>query len=50
MAEQGVKLWLESLMVAQILIILKNGEQGKSGLAFELVHKTVSWKLHRQVT
>ena len=36
-------------MAAKILIILKDGEQGKSGLALELGHKTVSGELHKQV-
>jgi ATP-dependent DNA helicase RecG len=30
-------------------MILKDGEQGKSGLAFELGHKTVSGELHKQI-
>ena len=32
---------LESPLAAKILTILKDGEQGKSGLAFELGYKTV---------
>jgi len=40
---------LESLLAAKILIILKYGKQGKSGLAFKLGHKTVSGELHKQV-
>jgi len=33
---------LESLLAAKILIILKDGEQGKSGLASELVSRQLS--------
>ena len=47
--KQDLGLRLESLLAAKILIILKDGEQGKAGLAFELGHKTVSGELHKQV-
>jgi ATP-dependent DNA helicase RecG len=40
---------LESAMAVKIVLILKNGEQGKAGLATELGHKTVSGELNKQV-
>ncbi len=40
---------LESALAAKIVLILKNGEQGKAGLATELGHQTVSGELNKQV-
>jgi len=45
----GIESRLESALAAKILLILKIGEQGKSGMASELGHKTVSGELHKQV-
>ena len=40
---------LESALAARILLILKNREQGKAGMASELGHKTVSGELNKQI-
>ncbi len=40
---------LESPLAVKLLIILKEGELGKSAMASELGHKTVSGELHKQV-
>ncbi len=45
----GTKSGLESPLAAKILVILKEGTLGKSGMASELGHKTVSGELHKQV-
>jgi ATP-dependent DNA helicase RecG len=40
---------LESSLAAKVLLILRNNEQGKAGMASILGHKTVSGELHKQI-
>jgi len=40
---------LESRLAAKVLLILDDGEFGKSGLAERVGHKTVSGELHKQI-
>jgi predicted metal-dependent hydrolase len=40
---------LESPLAAKVLLILRNNEQGKVGMASALGHKTVSGELHKQI-
>jgi ATP-dependent DNA helicase RecG len=47
--ESGLKSRLESRLAGRVLLLLRNAEMGKAGLANALGHATVSGGLHRQI-
>ena len=48
-SESRLESRLESALAAKVLLLLKNSEMGKAGMASGLGHKTVSGELHKQV-
>ena len=48
-SESRLESRLESALAAKVLLLLKNNEMGKAGMAPGLGHKTVSGELHKQV-
>ena len=48
-SESRLESRLESALAAKVLLLLRNSEMGKAGMASGLGHKTVSGELHKQV-